>query len=142
MNGQDFLRVVNEAFTRFLTGLGFSMETPSISGRLYRASFTGPRHSVFISFEPGDEAFFVLVFSREHGELSDMDDRLKTPRLSDLNSRYMNTVSGEERAANESAFQSVVARDEEERMLLKLAKELRLVLPKYLADQSYSNLSR
>jgi hypothetical protein len=59
---------------------------------------------------------------------------LKTPRLSDLNSRYMNTVSSEERAANEAAFKSVEARDEEEKLLLKSAKELCLVLPKYLAD--------
>lgn len=135
MNGQNFLRIVNEVFAPFLKELGFSMGAPSISGRLYRASFSGPKNSVSVSFEPGDNAFFVLVFSRENGELSNMDDRLKTPRLSDLNSRYMNMVSSEERAANESAFQSVVARDGEERVLLKSAKELRLVLPKYLGDQ-------
>ena len=135
MNGQDFLRIASEAFAPTLKGLGFSMDTPSITGRLYRVSFTGPKHSVSVSFEPGDEAFFVLVFSREHGELSDMDDRLKTPRLSDLNSRYMNTVSREERAANEAVFKSVMARDEEEKLLVKSAKELRLVLPKYLANQ-------
>lgn len=67
-----------------------------------------------------------------------MDDRLKTPRLSDLNSLYMKTVSSGERVANESAFQSVVARDEEERVLLKSAKEHCLVLPRYhLADQCH-----
>jgi hypothetical protein len=137
MNGQDFLRLANEAFGPFLKELGFSMDAPSISGRLYRASFNGPKHSVSVSFEPGDNAFFVLVFSRANGELSEMDDRLKTPRLSDLNSHYMNMVSSEERAANESAFQSVVARDAEEGVLLKSAKELRLVLPKYLGDQGH-----
>ena len=113
------------------------MDTPSISGRVYRGSFTGPKHSVSVSFEPGDEAFFVLVFSREDGKLSDMDDRLKTPRLSDLNSRYMNGVRSEDRAANESFFQSIVARDQEERALLRSAKELRLVLPKYFADHRH-----
>ena len=137
MNGQDFLRIANEAFAPFLKDLGFTMDVPLISGRLYRASFTGQNHSVSISFEPGDEAFFVLVFSREHGELSDVEDRLKTPRLSDLNSRYMNTVSNEERATNEEVFKSIVARDDEERALLKFAKELRLVLAKYLANQPH-----
>lgn len=137
MNGQDFLRIANEAFAPFLKDLGFSMDAPSISGRLYRASFSGPKHSVSVSFEPGDEAFFVLVFSREHGELSDMDDRIKTPRLFDLNTRYMKTVSAEERAANEAAFKSVEVRDEEEETLLKYAKELRLVLPKHLASQDH-----
>lgn len=137
MNGQDFLRIANEAFAPFLKELGFSMEAPSISGRFYRAIFTSPTHSVSVSFEPGDEAFFVLVFSREGGELSDMDDRMKTPRLSDLNNRYMKTVGSEERTANDAAFKAVVALDDEERVLFKAAKELRLVLPKHLANQRH-----
>jgi len=135
MNGQDFLRIVNEAFAPFLVGLGFLADAPSISGRFYRASFTGRLHSVSISFEPGDEVLFVVVFTLDGGELSDMDDRLKTPRLADLNRRYMNAVSGDEKAANEATFRSIIAHDEEERVLLKSAKELRLVLPRYLADQ-------
>lgn len=133
MNGQDFLRVATEAFAPFLSELGFSMDEPSISGRFYRASFSGPRYSVSVSFEPGDEALFVAVFSRSELGLSDMDDRLSTPRLSDLNRRYMSTVTKEERFANEAVFASVVARDDEEKALVKAAKELRLVLPKYLA---------
>src|SRR5204863_7251060 len=136
MNGQDFLRIANEAFAPFLKELGFSIDTPSISGRLYNATFTSQEHSVSLSFEPSDEAFFVLVFSREHGELSDFDDRLKTPRLSDLNSRYMKTVTNEELVSNEAAFRCVVVRDEEERALLRAAKELRLVLPRYLSNQN------
>lgn len=134
MNGQDFLRIATEAFAPFLKSFGFTMDAPSISGRLYRASFTGQNHTVSVSFEPGDKAFFVLVFGLNYGELSDMDDRSKTPRLSDLNRRYMNTVTNEERVANEEAFKFVVVRDEEERELLKCAKELRLVLPKYVAN--------
>jgi hypothetical protein len=133
MNGQDFLRVIGDAFEPFLMTLGFSMETPSISGRFYRASFSGQKNSVSVSYEPGDNALFVLVFSREKGELSDIDDRAKTPRLADLNSRYMSLVSDTERATNEVFFQSVAVRDREERQLLKCAKELRLVLPKYLS---------
>jgi len=132
MNSQDFLRIVNAAFGPFLKEMGFSMDPPSVSGRLYRASFSSPKHVISVSFEPGDEAFFVLVFSREDGGLSDIDNRLKTPRLSDLNSRYMKSVTSEERAANERAFESVAARDNEEKVLLRSAKELRLVLPRYL----------
>ncbi len=94
MNGQGFLRIANEAFAPFLEELGFSMETPLISGRFYRASFIGSKHLVSVSFEPGDKAFFVLVFGCEHGVLSNMDDCLKTPRLSDLNRRYMKSPVG------------------------------------------------
>ena len=132
MNGQDFLRIAKEAFIPFLKELGLEMDEPSMSGRFYRASFTGPAHAVSVSYEPGDGAFFVMVFGRKNGKLSDIDDRTKTPRLADLNSRYMPTITNKERVENEVAFESVVARDREERLLLKAAKELRLVLPKYL----------
>ena len=132
MNGQDFLRLCNVAFAPFLKELCLSMDSPSISGRFYRVSFTGAGNAVSVSYEPGDDALFVMVFGRENGELTDIDDRLKTPRLADLNTRYMPTITSEERAANEAVFASVSTRDKEESALLKAAKELRLVLPKYL----------
>ena len=138
MNGQDFLRVIRDAFVPFLTALGFSMDEPSISGRLYRASFSSASHTVSVSFEPGDNNFFLLIFTRENDVLSEMDNRSKTPRLSDLNSRYMQSVNAAERVANEAAFGSISIRDSDEAILLKSAKELRLVLPKYLDDQANS----
>ena len=102
MNGQDYLRLSTDAFVPFLSELGFRMDAPSISGRFYRVSFTSVRHQVSLSYEPGDDAFFVVVFSREGGQLSDYDDRTKTPRLSDLNKRYMHLVSASERASNQA----------------------------------------
>jgi len=135
MNGQDFLRIAQEAFVPFLKELGFVMDEPSISGRFYRVSFISRFNAISVSYEPGDDALFVIIFSREDGCLSDMDDRLKTPRLADLNSRFMQTVTGEERAANETAFDAVAVHDTQERLLLKAAKELRLVLPKYLGSR-------
>ena len=134
MNGQGFLRIATEALVPFLRELGFAMDEPSISGRYYRASFTGIAHAVSISYEPGDDALFVMVLSRKNGELSDIDDRAETPRLADLNDRYMQTVTSEDRAANDEFFASVAVSDDEERRVLKAAKELRLVLPKHLAS--------
>jgi hypothetical protein len=135
MTPEDFLRIVTQAFAPFLKGLGFSMDPPSISGRLYDVNFSSSTHVVSVSFEPGDDLLLVLVFSRENGRLSDIDDPSTTPRLADLNRRYMSAVSREERTANDAMFTSVVARDKDEKLLLKSAKELRLVLPRYLADQ-------
>ena len=132
MNGQDFLRIAHEALEPFLKELGFAMDEPSISGRYYRVSFTAPQSAVSVSYEPGDDALFVMVFGRKNGQLSDIDNRKETPRLSDLNSRYMAAVTQAERVVNEKAFESVLVHDNEERQLLKAAKELRLVLPKYL----------
>jgi hypothetical protein len=132
MNGDGFTRLVSAAFAPFLREMGYKMTPPSISGRLYRVNFVGPKHMVSVSYEPGDEVSFVMVFGRKNGEYSNIDDRTETPRLSDLNSRYMRAVTNKERAQNEAAFDAVIAADDEERLLLKSAKELRLVLPMYL----------
>ena len=138
MNGQDFSRMVQEAFAPFLEGLGFQMDAMSISGRFYRCSFSSLSNIVSISYEPGDDVLFIMVFSREDSRLSEIDDLSKTPRLSDLNKRYMSVVTADERIKNEFKFASVRANDEEEMLLLKSAKELSLVLPKYLKDSKHS----
>lgn len=132
MTDQDFLRIAKEAFVPFLKEFGFVIDEPSISGRFYCVDFNSARHQVSVSYEPGDNALFVMVGESWNGKFVDIDDTAKTPRLTDLNSRYMATVSNDERADNEAVFESVVVNDKEERLLLKAAKELRLVLPKYL----------
>ena len=134
MSGQGFLRIVRAGFAPFLMELGFTMDSHCVSGRLYRATFTSPQEVVSVSYEPGDEALFVMVFRRQNGGLSDIDDRSSTPRLSDLNMRYMHTITKEERLANELLFEAIEPRDNEEKSLLKAAKELCLVLPKYVHD--------
>lgn len=136
MNGVNFLRIVENAFLPFLKDFGFSMDAPSISGRCYRASFSNPTSVISVSFEPGDDAFFVKIFSRlDNNSLSDYDDEIKSPRLADLNTRYMHLVTSDERLANNAVFGSIQAIGREEARFLKYAKELRLVLPKYLAQQ-------
>lgn len=134
MNDQGFMRIVNNAFAPFLEGLGFVEEKPSISGRFYRVSFKGPSHVVSVSYEPGDNALFIMVFSAHSGQLSDPDDPAATPRLSDLSARFMPTVTREERVENEAFFEGIAAHDPEEASLLKAAKELRLVLPRHLCS--------
>lgn len=134
MNGQAFKRAAMAYFEPFLTELGFSVTELEVSGRFYSAEFTGRGCLVSVTFEPGDEALFVMVREREGklGRLSDIDDRVKTPRLSDLNRRFMPQLSERERVSNEASFEGVRAEDDTERLMLKAAKELRLVLPLYL----------
>jgi hypothetical protein len=132
MNGLCFFRIVDAAFAPFLSELGFEVEAPSLTGRMYRARFVSKTHSIDLSFEPGEGVLFVMVLTKECGKLSDIDDRAKTPRLSDLNSRFMHEIDGDERSTNENFFRSIAVQGNDERKLLKAAKELRLVLPRYL----------
>jgi hypothetical protein len=46
----------------------------------------------------------------------------------------MKSVTKQERAINDAFFNLIVANDSEERLLPKSAKELRLVLPKYITS--------
>lgn len=135
MNDRNFIRLVREAFDPFLRGLGFVMDTPSISGREYCVSFSSQAHSVQIAFEPGDNALFIFVFRCQKGALSDIDDTTATPRLADLNKRFMSEVTADELAENQKFFALIQTNDEEECLVLKAAKELRLVLPKYLVAE-------
>jgi hypothetical protein len=134
VNGDNFLRIIDEAFWTFMNDLGFVVEKPIVSGRLYSVTFTGDRHAVSISYEPDDIQPSVLVFSLVGGRKSGIDDRNATPRLSDLNATFMKSVTKQERAINDAFFNLIVANDTEERLLLKSAKELRLVLPKYMTS--------
>ena len=81
MNSLGFFRIIDEAFAPFLAQLGFSMNGPSTGARAYSVSFSNETHSVGISFEPGDERFLVLVFTKENGKLSDIDDRCAPQKI-------------------------------------------------------------
>jgi hypothetical protein len=140
MNGQDFLKLTTSAFLPFLKEMGFEMSKPDISGRLYSIDFKSSNHRVSVSYEPGDEVMFIIIFSVENGSSSNIDDRSKTPRLSDLNNLYMKNITLAQRAENDDYFKSITALDSAEHQLLKSAKELRLVLPQYIQSASEKNV--
>jgi hypothetical protein len=132
MNGQSFARIVCEAFEPFLKSLGFVLNPLAISGRLYLAEFASATHVLSVSYEPGDRSLAVILLGAKDGTRTDIDDRTLSPRLSDLNARYMNAITDAERSSNEKYFAALVAADSQERELLKAARELRLVLPPHL----------
>lgn len=132
MNNNGFINIINESFSPILLSLGFKNRKDSISGKLYESLFTGNGFGVSISFEPGERLFNVIIFSDTNGALSDIDNTEKSPRLSDLNRKYMSLVSHEEISKNERIFSKIKTHDKDEEILLKMAKELRLTLPIYM----------
>ncbi|MNT90529.1 hypothetical protein D3C72_2314430 [compost metagenome] len=75
-----------------------------------------------------------MLITNGDNDLRSIDDPLKTPRLSHLNARYMELVPKIEWDENEEFFGRQTPRDGAERRLIKCAKDLRLVLPRYLAS--------
>jgi hypothetical protein len=132
MTGKRFQVLVQEAFNPFLIELGFKPEKPKISGRYYRAKFIGDNHTLIVSLEPADAFFSIMIVRNDSYDLYTIDDPQKAPRLSDLNRMYMSEVTPNERATNDSFFSEIKVEDQKERALLKCAKDLRLVLPRYL----------
>lgn len=132
MDGKEFLRIIDEAYDPFIRKFGFVRGGESINGRFCNVIFNRGECAISVTYELGEEEVFVSVYERTDGGLSDYDDRSRTVRLSDLNRTYMSSIGPEERAENESLFRLIRADDGEQVKLLKSAKELRLVLPRYL----------
>ena len=127
MNGEQFELAVHEHVAPALLKLGFELQT-SISGKIYSAEFLSPRLIVSVSFEPGDDYFLVVVFTVSNGHRSDIDDRSTTPRLSDLNSRFLTAADSHALAR----IRSGQAIGSEEQRIRRIGAELSLVLPRYM----------
>ena len=125
--------IIHHSFAPTLLALGLKNKRETISGKLYESVFTGNGHGVSISFEPGEGPINVIIFAETSDASSDMDDAEKTLHLRDLNIRYMPSVSPEELVENEKFFSGTAPHDNDEAILLKMAKELRLTLPKHIA---------
>jgi hypothetical protein len=134
MDAESFVRIVQSAFSPFLSELGFHMEPPLLGGKFYKASFKSSDLVVSIYFEPGESFLLIPIFSVNDGKLSDIDDRSATPRIEDLNRRYMPLITPGDREKKAKNFDFVSANDDEEKMLLKRAEDLSHVLPMYLKD--------
>ena len=127
MNGADFETAVRRHVWSVLQPHGFQITT-HISGRMYSVEFGSDTHVVSISYEPGDDYLLVVIFSVKDGIRSDIDDRVATPRLSDLNARFLHASDADElnRRRSEGAL------GPEERRIQRIGAELSIVLPRFL----------
>lgn len=130
MNGNEFVSAATRFLLPVLAPMGFSMAT-TVSGRLYCAEFISPTHIVSISFEPGDDYWLVLIFTVKNGVRSDIDDRIATPRLADLNAKFLGRDDG---ATLEMIRRRDPTIDAAERKIQRISAELAVVLPRYLAS--------
>jgi hypothetical protein len=129
MNGNTFVATVKELLCPTLEPLGFVLHS-SVSGRMYLAEFVSPTHVASISFEPGDDYLLVVIFTVDNGERSELDDRNATPRLSDLNRRFL---SASDAQVLHDQMLGRHCEDADTGRLAKAARELAVVLPRYLA---------
>jgi hypothetical protein len=134
MNGRSFSKAVDLIFSRFLSDLGFNEIEKTISGNFYSVRHSSSQYEISISFEPDTENVLIVLYSLVKDDISDIDNHLISPRLSDLNLRYMHLVTDAQRAENDDYFKELNSHDPIEKRLIKSAKELRLVLPKYFSN--------
>jgi hypothetical protein len=132
MSNDTFERVLTAAFVPFLKDLGFTQGAMHSCGRFSSAKFQGSRSALSVSYEYGDDHLNIMLLTRGAEELEDIDDRDKSLRLADLNSRYTRLITPEERVDNQHYFAAFGARDALEERWLKSTRDLRLVLIKHL----------
>ena len=127
MNGVEFVLAVRRYVGPVLERPGFQVTT-DISGRMYSVEFGSDTHGVSVSYDPGDDFLLVVIFTVKGGIRSNIDDRVATPRLSDLNARFLHASDADElnRRRSEGAL------GPEERRIQRIGAELSIVLPRYL----------
>ena len=127
MDETEFEAAVRRHLLAVLEPHGFHLK-PDVSGRMYSVEFGSDTHVVSVSYEPGDDYLLVAIFTVKDGIRSNIDDRVATPRLSDLNARFLHASDAGEltRRRSEGAL------GPEERRIQRIAAELSIVLPRYL----------
>jgi hypothetical protein len=128
----DFTEAVSRHLIPVLAPMGFRSSI-HVSGRLYAAEFSTPTHVVSISFEPGDDYWLVVVFTVNDGVQSEIDDPKTTPRLADLNAKYLTTEDG---LRLKALRQTPLGDNHIARKMQRIAAELAVVLPRYMAEGS------
>jgi hypothetical protein len=134
MNSDQFVEAVKTVLCPSLEPLGFRISTRT-SGRSYEAECATDDHVAIVSFEPGDGFLLVAVLSVDNGNRSSLDDRAASPRLSDLNRRFLDQADVE-------LLEQVRRRDQpgdpEIARVVSALRQLCLVLPKYVAERRAS----
>jgi hypothetical protein len=116
-----------------LEPMGFRLQT-HVSGRLCLAEYASTSHVVSVSYEPGDDYWVVVVYSVRDGVRSDYDDPAATPRLGDLNARFLTQEDGA--TLRELRKDEAKEPDEVSRRFRRIAGELAIVLPRYISSSS------
>ena len=138
MNSDQFVAAVNAELRPVLEPLGYRVST-KVSGRAYDAECATEDCVAIISFEPGDDFLLVAVVSENDGVRSSLDDRTASPRLGDLNRRYLEPADVE---VLELSRRNDTALDPDARKLVAAMRQLCLVLPRYVAERRATNLDR
>lgn len=136
MTSQKFVQIINEFFVPFLHDMGFRLDSIEVNGRFYLARFKGSNHLLNVCFEPGEDYLSAQMSTNGKDIFKVLDDPKFSPKVSELNRRFMGAVTNLEFEANNRFFESATADDPLDRKLIKIARDLRLVLPKFLASLS------
>lgn len=132
MNSDSFCNIIRSVISPSMKTIGFDLFKLSTSGRAYICVFRRNDYYVTISYELGDYYWSTIFQTMKEGQLTDWDN---SPSLSDLKGLFIESTSDEERRACERDYSSAIYSDEIELALLKIGRELRLVLPKFICSE-------
>jgi hypothetical protein len=120
IDGNSFRQAIDVAFTPVLAELGFRMTQLSTTGLFYQATFLGREHRIEIWYELGELS--VVIHTPADNSLP----------LSHLTARLMPRVNLERRRELSQRFRQL-PNAVVDRNFAKIARDLALVLPLYLA---------
>ena len=132
INSVSFTEYVKRTFSFLITEFKLELGEITINGSaFYGVEYRDKLKGISISIEPIGEYFQVIVYKLDHGKMPDYDNKTKKIHLNELNKRVIKNLDKDEFNKNNQYFRDFETRNKTERMILKSAKDLRLVLSHY-----------
>jgi hypothetical protein len=129
INGEDYIRIVEEYFYFLTEEFAMSIASEEIRGNaFYGVKYEDSKKTISISYENIEDYFQVIIFLLQNGQMPNYDDKTKTLHLDKLNSATFAAASQSNIITNNDLFEKFQVNKKIEKLLLKSAKELRLYL--------------
>lgn len=129
LSGDEFISLVHRYFEFLVTEFDYKvLKKTNRKNLFYDVECQNNDSVISISYENRENYLQVIVFTIKDGVVSKYDDKELTQKLGELNRKILPLLNPADFEENESAFASILPRNETEKSLFKVAKELRLCM--------------
>lgn len=127
--GNEYVQAVRKMFYFLSEEYGMTETKEEIRGNVYYdVEYHSASKVISISYENIEDYFQVIVFKLKDGKLPEYDDKTQTLHLNILNKLAFSIATKSDIELNNEYFSNIIANTKMEQMLLKSARELRLVM--------------
>lgn len=129
LNEDEYFLIIEKQFLYLVDEFNYKIiNKKSGISFLYDVNFQTSNSMISVSYDRRDNNLQVILFILKDGHLPDYDDKEHTIHLEKLNNKIIPYLNKEEISDNNDFFRNIKPLNHFEKILLKLAKELRLCM--------------